>query len=125
MTLIEFFEKDAIENICSSLVKTPERVVLIGDRKAAQKHMERYKVVLSAKGVEVDFIYRTVNKNRMQSIIDILTELVEEYKDCVFDLTGGDELCLAATGIVCERYKDLNLQMHRINVQNNTIIDAD
>ncbi len=125
MTLIEFFEKDAIENICSSLVKTPERVVLIGDRKAAQKHMERYKVVLSAKGVEVDFIYRTVNKNRMQSIIDILTELVEEYNDCVFDLTGGDELCLAATGIVCERYKDLNLQMHRINVRNNTIIDAD
>lgn len=125
MTLIEFFEKDAIENICSSLVKAPERVVLIGDRKAAQKHMERYKAVLSARGVEVDFIYRTVNKNKMQSIIDILSEMVEEYNDCVFDLTGGDELCLAATGIVCERYKDRNLQMHRINVRNNTIIDAD
>ena len=92
MTLIEFFEKDAIENICSSLAKAPERVILLGDKqKLMQKHAERYKAILQARDVEVEFICRTVNKNKMQSIIDALSAIVEEYDDCVFDLTGGED----------------------------------
>lgn len=125
MTFVEFFGKDAIENICSSLVKTPDRIVLIGDRKSIQKQADRYKTILSARGIDVDILCRTINKNKMQSIIDSLSGIVEEFDDCVFDLTGGDELCLVATEIVFEKYKDRNLQMHRINVRNNTIVDAD
>lgn len=125
MTFVEFFGKDAIENICSSLVKAPDRIVLIGDRKSIQKHADRYKTILSARGIDVDILCRTINKNKMQSIVDSLSGIVEEFDDCVFDLTGGDELCLVATGIVFEKYRDRNLQMHRINVRNNTIVDAD
>ena len=125
MTLIEFFEKDAIENICSSLIKTPDRVIMIGDRKSMQKHTERYEAVLTSRGVNVEFIPRTVNKNNMQSIVDTLSGIVEEFDDCIFDLTGGDELCLTAVGIISERYKDKNIQMHRINVRKNTIVDVD
>ena len=126
MTLIEFCEKDAIENICSSLIKVPERVILLGDRqKHMQKHAERYKAMLQARGVEVEFIWRAVNKNKMRAIIDALSAIVEEYDDCVFDLTGGEDLYLVATGIVFEKYKDRNIQMHRFNIRNNTIIDGD
>lgn len=126
MTLIEFFEKDSIENICSSLTKAPERVILLGDKqKLMQKHAERYKTILQARGVKVEFDWRTVNKNKMQAIIDALSAIVEEYDDCVFDLTGGEDLYLVATGIVFEKYKDRNIQMHRFNVRNNTIIDGD
>lgn len=125
MTFVEFFGKDAIENICSSLVKAPDRIVLIGDRKSIQKHADRYKTILSARGIDVDILCRTINKNKMQSIVDSLSGIVEEFDDCVFDLTGGDELCLVAVGMVFEKYKDRNLQMHRINVRNNTIVDAD
>ena len=74
MTLIEFYEKDAIENICSSLAKTPERVVLIGDTvKHMQKHIERYQTVLSSRKVNVEFVCRTVNKNKMQDIINLFS----------------------------------------------------
>lgn len=125
MTLIEFFGKDAIENICSSLVKVPDRIVLIGDRKSIRKHADRYKTILFARGIDVDILCRTINKNKMQSIVDSLSGIVEEFNDCVFDLTGGDELCLVAVGMVFEKYKDRKLQMHRINVRNNTIVDAD
>ena len=126
MTFIEFFEKDAIENICSSLAKAPERVFLIGDKqKLMQKHAERYKAILQARGVEVEFICRAVNKNKIQTIIDALSAIVEEYDDCVFDLTGGEDLYLVATGIVFEKYKDRNIQMHRFNIRNNTIVDGD
>lgn len=126
MTLIEFFEKDAIENICSSLTKAPDRVILIGDKlKLMQRHAENYKVILSSRGMDIEFICRAVNKNKMQTIIDALSMFVEQYDDCVFDLTGGEDLYLVAAGIVSERYKDKNIQMHRFNIRNNTIIDGD
>ncbi len=126
MTYIEFFDKEAVENICSSLIKAPERVILLGDKqKLMQKHAERYKAVLQARGADVEFVCLTVNKNDIQSIVNVLSETVEKYDDCVFDLTGGEELYLVATGIVFEKNKDRNIQMHRINVRNSTIIDGD
>ena len=32
MTFIEFYERDNIENLCGCLTRTPERVVLVGDK---------------------------------------------------------------------------------------------
>lgn len=126
MTYIEFFEKEATENLCACLTKAPERVILIGDnRKLMQKHVERYKTILKARGQEVEFLCRNVNRNRMQEIIEALSEIIETYEDCAFDLTGGDELYLVAMGIVFERYRDKGIQMHRFNIRNNTIIDCD
>lgn len=126
MTLIEFFEKDAVENICSSLTKAPDRVILIGDKsKLMQKHAENYRKILSSRGMDVEFICRVINKNNMHTIIEALSMFVEEYDDCVFDLTGGEDLYLVAVGIVSERYKEKNIQMHRFNIRNNTIIDCD
>ncbi len=126
MTYIELFDKNAAENICASLVNPPERVVLIGgNTKQLQKHAERYARVFSERGHDVEFIIRSVNKNSMQSIIDALSEIVEKYDGCAFDLTGGDELYLVAAGIVSERYSDKNIQMHRFNIINGTIIDCD
>lgn len=126
MTYIEFFEKDASENICTCLTKAPDRVILLGDKmKHIQKHAERYRSILLDRGIEAEFICRTVNKNNMQSIIDSLSQIVETYDDCVFDLTGGEDLYLVAMGIVFERYKDKGIQMHRFNIRNSTIIDCD
>lgn len=126
MTLIEFFEKNATENTCSSLTKAPERVILIGDNaKLMQKHTAYYRSVLSARGNDVEFICRAVNKNKMQTIVDALTAYIEQYDDVVFDLTGGEELYLVATGIVFERFKDRNIQMHRFNIKNGTVVDGD
>lgn len=126
MTLIEFFEKDAIENICSSLTKTPDRVILLGDKlKLLQRHVDNYKKIFTSRGMNVEFICRTINKNKMQTIISALSAIVEQYDDCVFDLTGGEDLYLVAAGVVSERYKEKAIQMHRFNIRNNTIIDGD
>lgn len=126
MTYIEFFDKDVCENICSCLVISPERVILIGDnKKLLEKHAYRYGEVLRSKGFDIEFLYRSVNKNQIQSIIAVLTDIIEEYDNCVFDLTGGDELYLTSVGILFERFKDKNLQMHRINIRNGMIMDCD
>ena len=126
MTYIEFFDKDVCENICSCLVNSPERVILIGNnKKLLEKHAERYSELFYSKRLEIEFLYRSVNKNQIQSIITALSNIVEEYDDCVFDLTGGDELYLTSVGILSERFKEKNLQMHRINLRNGVITDCD
>ena len=126
MTYIEFFDKDVCENICSCLVNPPERAILIGDnKKLLEKHADRYDKLFCSKGFDIEFLYRSVNKNQIQSIISALTDIIEEYDNCVFDLTGGDELYLTAVGILFERFKDKDLQMHRINIRNGMIMDCD
>lgn len=126
MTYIEFFDKDACENICSCVINPPECVILIGNnKKLLEKHTERYSELFQSKGYDIEFQFRSVNKNQIQTILSILSEIVEEYNDCVFDLTGGDELYLTSVGILFERNRDKNIQMHRVNLQNGVITDCD
>ncbi len=126
MTYIEFFDKNLIENICSALAHAPDRIILIGDsRKLLAAHAKRYHDILAERGNEVEVIPRSVNKNNMSDVIKLLSEIVESYDDCVFDLTGGEDTCLVATGIVFERYKEKNIQMHWINISTSHIQDCD
>ena len=126
MTYIEFFDKDAVENICSCLVQPPERVILIGDSgKQLKAHAQRYRRVFSDRGQSIDFSYRSVNRNRLCDILEVLTDIVATEPDCVFDLTGGDELYLVAMGMVFARYPEKNIRLHRFNIRSNVICDCD
>ena len=127
MTLIEFFEKDALENICTCLTVAPDRVYLIGgiNEKKMTAYAEKYKQVLDRRELYTEIICKAVSKNDLQDIVEKLSKIVEECDDCIFDLTGGEDLCLVAAGIVYEKYKDRGIQLHRFNVRNNTIVDAD
>lgn len=126
MNYVEFFEKDAVENICACLTMPPKQVILVGDNmKLMRKYADRYKAILAARGFSVKFVCKTVNKNNIQNIVDTLSRIIETYEDCVFDLTGGEDLYLVAMGIVYERYREKNIQMHRFNLRNNTIADCD
>ncbi|MBQ3330410.1 MAG: DUF1887 family protein [Ruminococcus sp.] len=126
MTYIEFFDLDAVENICSCLVSAPDRVILIGDNMNKLKlHARRYQSLFRNRGMNIEFICKTVNKNRLNSIVDLLSDIVEKYEDCVFDLTGGEDLMLVAVGIVCHRYRDMNLQLSRINLRTGVLYDCD
>ncbi len=98
----------------------------MGDKlELLKKHAERYRKLFLHRGYEVEFVCRSINKNNMQNIIDELTRLVEAYDDCVFDLTGGEDLYLVALGVVVERFRDKNIPIHRFNIRNGTIIDCD
>lgn len=124
MTYVEFFTKDAIENICTSLLQVPERVILIGDsKKLMQRHAERYQSLFAQRGVAIEFVCKAVNKNSLQSVVDELTAILASYNDCVFDLTGGEDLYLVAMGMLFERNQ--TIQMHRINLRNNSLLDCD
>lgn len=125
MTIIEFFDKAAIENIAGALLCDPDRVILVGhNKKRMQKSILTYERVLAEKGRNVEFIPRSVTQNDLQAIVALLAELVETYGDCAFDLTGGEDLYLVAVGITMNRYGD-KVQCHRFNFRNDKVYDCD
>lgn len=126
MTYIEFFDIIASENVSACLTYTPDRVIYIGDNsKAMARHIENYKKVFEARGQEIEFLYRTVSKNNLDNAVKMIAQIVESYDDCVFDITGGEEIYNLALGIVYASNPDRNIQIHRFNLNNNAIYDCD
>lgn len=126
MTYIEFFDGIAAENISACLTYVPDRVVYIGDDTALiNAHIENYKKVFSARGYNVEFIPRGLGRTNLDCAVELFSELVETYDDCVFDITGGEELYVLALGIVYSKYPDKNIQIHKFNLKNNRIYDFD
>jgi len=120
MTYIEFFDKISSENISACLTYVPDRVVYIGDNsKLIKKHISRYESVFAARGHNIEFVYRTASKNNLDDVVSLIEELVNTYDDCVFDITGGEEMYILALGIVCARYENKNIQIHKFNLRNN------
>ena len=126
MKYIEFFDKNSIENFCACLHKLPEEIILIGDNAAAmKKRMSNYQKVLEGRGENVKFSCRTISRWKVGQVLNVLEEVVAETEDCVFGITGGDELVIFALGMLCERHKEKKIQVHRISIQNNTVYDCD
>lgn len=125
MTIIEFFDKASIENIAGALLCEPKQVILIGDkRKQLERTKSLYQSILVKNNIPTEISYRSVNKNNLQDIISTLEQVIEDCEDCVFDLTGGEEMYLVAVGTIMERYKG-RVQCHRFNFKNDTLNDCD
>jgi len=125
LTIIEFFDKTAIENMLSALLCKPDRVVYIGhNRKQIEKCLEAYREVLTTRGLKVELRAKSLNRNNLQRIVQDLSEIVEQDENCVFNLDGGEELYLVAVGMVAQMYPG-RVALHRFNIRNNTIIDCD
>lgn len=125
MTIVEFFDKDAIENIVSSLLCNPDKVVLIGDNfKAMKKAIARYEKILAKHGKNVVFHPISVSRNDLQIIVDVLMGLLAEDGEITIDLTGGGDLYLVAAGIVYSSHPPC-VQLHRFNINNDKIYDCD
>ncbi len=125
MTYIELFDPDVPENLCTCLATPAQRVVLIGDDlELMQRHSQRYRQIFLDRGTDVAFVCHSVNKNRLESILQLLTRLVQTYEDCILDLTGGEDLFLVAAGIIAQRFPEKNIRMHRFNLRTGTLYDC-
>lgn len=126
MTYIEFFEKNATNNICACLTQRPERVMFVGrDGKEMAKSVTAYKKVLKGRGLKTEFIIKTVNPNNLGAIVSAFDSITEEYGDCVFDLTGGYDLYLVALGIIFNKHPDRKIELIRFNVRSERVYDCD
>ncbi len=126
MTFVEFFDRTAAENVCACLAYVPDRVIYIGDNsRRMKKYALYYQKVFENRGYNIEFSCKTVSKSNLDNAVGIITDIVEAYDDCVFDITGGEEILNVAPGIVYARYPDRNIQIHKFNIRNNAVYDCD
>lgn len=126
MTYIEFFNNVAIENVCACLTDVPQRVIYIGrDTDIIESKIKKYNRVFAKRGHTIEFIPIAVQRDNLENAVCVLQKIVDTYPNCAFGITGGDEIALMAFGIVYERNRDKNIQIHRFNITHNTICDCD
>ncbi len=125
MTVIEFFDKDHIENVLSSLLCKPERVVYIGDSaKRMNRAIRNYREVLEVRGIRTNLLCRGVSRNNLGKIVEVLDEIVLEDENCLFNLDGGEDLYLVAAGMVAQKHGN-RVKLQRFNVRNGTVTGCD
>ncbi|MBQ3044382.1 MAG: DUF1887 family protein [Clostridia bacterium] len=126
MTVIEFFDKDsAIKNVVSTLLCKPEKVVFIGNgSKKMRRSIEKYRELALSRGLTVDFEIKSVQTNNLMAVVGAIEDAASENPDCVIDLSGGEDLCLVAVGIVYGENAD-SIRLHRFNISDNRMTDCD
>ena len=126
MTIIEFFDKEShIDNIVSTLLCKPEKVIFIGDgARRMNRCIEKYKSVAESRGLDVTFETKNVNRNSLMSIVGAIEDVIDENEDCIIDLSGGEDLFLVAVGIVYGEDAD-RIKLHRFNFSNGSMTDCD
>lgn len=126
MTYIEFYDPVSLENIATCLSYMPDRVILIGDGHRLAARVENYRRLLADRGhPEVEVITRSVPKTNLKLAVEKLGQLVDAYEDCVFDITGGDEVLVLALGMVCAARPQRHIQVHKFNLREGKMYDCD
>lgn len=126
MTIVESFEKAPIENMVSVLAAKPDKVIFLGDVALMKNPIQVYEKILKDKNIETEIILKGIQKNNLKNILTVLTNLVENEEDLIFDITGGEDLVLMAFGMIYERYKDKKrIKLQRFNVNTGKVIDCD
>lgn len=125
MTIIEFYDKTSVENIAGALLCNPEKVIFVGnDRDQMEKSKKIYEDILKNRGITTQLECKSVNRNNLSAIVSYLESVIADNKNCVFDLTGGEEMYLVAVGILMEKYKGI-ISCHRFNLRNEKLMDCD
>lgn len=124
MTLVEFVDKNATENIAAIINLKPERLILIGkDRELAEACVRRYSRITEKRGLFVGYGTRVCDTGDLSKTVSVLVEIVNAYPDVAFDITGGENAAVAAMGIVSERYSQRLIPLHNFSFSENSISD--
>ncbi len=118
MTLVEFLDNDPVENLTGALTVEADRIIFVGRSELIRKTEWELKNILEYRDLPGDPAFVRINPYDEDSIMDALVQILEENRDCVFDLTGGEDLVLFAFGRLYERYAARGIRLHWLNVHN-------
>ena len=105
MTIIEFFDPNAIHNALSLFLLSPERIILFGDdAEDMYKFRLRLEKLISKRKMHTRVQLLEVQKHDYHSLIRKLETLLLTYHDCIFDVTGGTPEVLVAMGALSQKH---------------------
>lgn len=114
MTLIECFTDSHVDNIAACLRLCPDRMILIGNADKMRSPAGRYQKLLEQRGQHTEVTMCDVRRKDIGDICAVLGPLVQGQRDCMIDLTGGDELTIMAVGAVLAGLDTQKLQHIRV-----------
>ena len=124
MTVIEFFDNTAIENMIGCIAVHPEKIILIGEGKNMKHQCIAYQYFANNRNMNTKIEYRNVKKSNLIEVINVLTDIVNNEKDCIFDITGGEDIILVAMGTVYQKYFNIkNIRMCKFDIYSSKMIN--
>lgn len=105
MTVVEFFDESQTENILSVLYEQCDQILYVGDAHVMTEEAERrIRAFAEEKKQNRPIAFVRTENRTVAEIVSVLSDLILQNGDCVFEATGGGERELIALGIVSERY---------------------
>lgn len=119
-TLIELFDECQLENIIAGLSFVPEKIIFVGfNNVMTKKRTEDMECLFASKGVKIEFSYEFVGRYNYDEVENRLFDILMGNEDCVFDITGGSDVVLAAMGAVA--FKN-NIPMIRFDIKSGKFV---
>ena len=120
-TLVEIFDAKQYENILSPIILDKiSKVIYVGTKEVmTPQKIENLKNFyrLRRSNLPLEFLY--VERDNATSVINRLTQLVKNNTDCIFDVTGGEDVILAVVGIISQQF---NIPIIRIDAKDASVV---
>lgn len=102
-TLIELYDELPIENVLASEVFRPGRTVFLCPSEVAQnkKLQEKLRTYFVHCGLNTELVFLESSLYYSDKVLRQLRKVIEQYDDCILDVTGGTDAALFACGQLC------------------------
>ncbi|MBR5535355.1 MAG: DUF1887 family protein [Clostridia bacterium] len=118
MTIVEFFDDEALDNALGAILMRPERVVILYAEKSCNTLVSALDKILKKRNIKTEIITRKVDISSVETACEGIESVAKEYPDCDFDIAGGNDIMLVATGSVAKKY---SLPLHTVDVKNQSV----
>lgn len=120
-TLVEIFDAKQYENILSPIIlDNISKVIYVGTREVmTPQKIKNLKSFYRRRksNLPLEFLY--VERDNANSVKSRLTQLVKNNQDCIFDVTGGEDVILAVVGIISQQF---NIPIIRVDARDASIV---
>ena len=101
-TLIELYDERPLENVVGVEMFRPERVVYICPKDAGGSALQaKLKAYFDHRGLKPELVFLNASVFDTEAMLRRLRKAVEQFPDCVLDITGGTDAVLFAAGLLC------------------------
>lgn len=121
-TLIELYDEESVFNLVAACTVKPENLVIIGgeqlENDVLRKRINRF---ILSRNIGTEVKYKICNIDDCTAVIEALAQIVEEYADCVIDVSGGNDIALLACGMFAE---SCDVPLMRLDAQRQCFADV-